>query len=451
MRPLLLFAAALCGCAPAAVQRTGGLPDILPVAASPARELACALADQVGPRLAGSPGDAQAVAWAVAKMKELGLANVRTEPVKVVRWERGEASAELTAPFHKPLTVAALGGSTATPPGGVEAEVVRVGSLDELRALPEERVKGRVVFYDAVMERLVTGEGYGKTVGVRSRGALEAEKKGAVASLIRTVGTSEARFPHTGNMRPAGIPAAALAIPDAELLRRAILSSQGPVRVRFSSTARLAGEAESANVIGEVPGNQKPEEVVLLGAHLDAWDLGDGATDDAAGVGVVLEVASLLVMRPLPRTVRVVLFANEENGLKGAAAYVEKYRADLPKHVAALEVDMGAGRALGVRYAAGAQAEAAMQPLEAPLKEMALTLAPDAEAGGADTGELDGVPLLQILQDASRYFDIHHSADDTCDKIVEEELAHVAKVAGMLTRHVGQAGVDLGRRPPPKP
>lgn len=450
MRPLLLLAAAVCGCAPVAVQRTGGLPDILPVASSPARELACSLADEVGPRLAGGPGDAKAVAWALAKMKDLGLANVRAEPVKVVRWERGEAHAELISPFQKPLVVAALGGSTGTPAGGLEAEVVRVSGLDELRALPEERVKGRIVFYDAVMERLITGEGYGKTVGIRSRGAMEAEKKGAVASLIRSVGTSDARFPHTGGMRPAGIPAAALAIPDAELLRRAILSNQGPVRVRFASTARFAGEATSANVIGEVPGTAKPDEVVLLGAHLDAWDLGDGATDDAAGVGVVLEVASELSMRPLPRTVRVVLFANEENGLKGAEGYVEKYKADFPRHVAAMEVDLGAGRALGVRYSAGPAAEGAMQPLKAPLQDLGLSFGPDGRAGGADVGELDGVPLVQILQDASRYFDVHHSADDTCDKIVEEELAHVVRVAAMLTRHLGQAGVDLGRRPPSK-
>jgi carboxypeptidase Q len=445
--PLFLF---LTACPPAAVQRIGGLPEVPPVPGSPARDFACQLADQVGPRLAGSPGDAKAVAWAVEKMKELGLSNVRAEPVKVLRWERGEAAAEITAPFHRKLLVAALGSSESTPAGGLEAEVVRVSSLDELRALPDERVKGRIVFFDKVMERTISGEGYGKTVDVRSRGALEAEKKGAVASLIRSVGTSEARFPHTGNMRKAGIPAAALAIPDAEVLRRAVQSNQGPVRLRFSTTSRFAGEAESANVIGEVPGTAKPDELVVLGAHLDSWDLGDGALDDAAGVGVVLELASRAVERPLPRTVRVVLWANEENGLKGAAAYAAQHVAEAPKTVAALEVDSGAGRALAVQYNGGPQAEAAMQPLAAPLAKLSLGLAADSEAGGADSGELDGVPLLHISQDNSRYFDVHHTADDTCDKIVEEELAHVVGVGWLLTQHLAQPGVDLGRRPLPK-
>jgi hypothetical protein len=450
MRRLLLLSVLVTGCAPTVVQRTGGLPEIMPVPSSPAKDIACSLSDEVGGRLAGSKGDPKAVAWALAKMKDLGLSNVRSEPVQVRRWERGEASAEILAPFTKKLSLAALGGSESTPAGGIEAEVVRVGSLDELRSMPEERVKGRIVFFDKVMERLITGEGYGKTVDVRSRGAQEVEKKGGVASLIRSVGTSDARFPHTGNMRASKIPAAALAIPDAEVLRRALLSNQGPVRIHFTSTSHYAGEAESANVIGEVPGTDKPDEVVLLGAHLDSWDLGDGAVDDAAGVGVILDVASQLVMRPLSRTVRVVLFANEENGLKGAEGYAAKYKAEFPKHVAALEVDSGAGRALGVHYQGGAKAEAAMKPLVDPLAKMSLTIAPDPESGGADSGELEGVPLLQIVQDCSRYFDIHHTADDTCDKIVEEEIAHVSGVAMMLVKHLGSSGVDLGRRAPPQ-
>lgn len=450
MRRIAPLLVVLTACPPAAVQKTGGLPEIQPVPGSPAKDLACSLADQVGARLAGSPADAKAVAWAVEKMKELGLSNVRTEPVKVVRWERGEASAEMLVPFRRKLLVAALGSSESTPAGGLEAEVVRVSSLDELKAMPDERVKGRIVFFDKVMERTISGEGYGKTVDVRSRGAQEAEKKGAVASLIRSVGTSDARFPHTGNMRKAGIPAAALAIPDAEVLRRAVQSNQGPVRLRFSTTSHFAGEAESANVIGEVPGTAKPDELVVLGAHLDSWDLGDGALDDAAGVGVVLELASKAVERPLPRTVRVVLFANEENGLKGAAAYAEKHAAEAPKTVMAMEVDSGAGRALGVVYSGGPQADAALKPLAEPLAKQSLTLAADPEAGGADSGELDGVPLFHILQDNSRYFDVHHTADDTCDKIVEEELAHVVGVAWLVTQHVAQPGVDLGRRPPPK-
>jgi carboxypeptidase Q len=208
-----------------------------------ARDLACSLADEVGPRLSGSPGDSRAVAWALAKMTALGLSNVHAEPVKVPHWERGDSFAEVVAPVTRRLHLVALGGSVATPDGGVEAEVIAVPNLEALRSVPREQVEGRIVFFDKVMERSPTGKGYGGTVDVRRSGAAEAAKKGAVASLIRSVGTSDARFPHTGSMRydadPAveKIPAAALAIPDAELLRR-LLSRGGPVRLKLLLTPR---------------------------------------------------------------------------------------------------------------------------------------------------------------------------------------------------------------------
>lgn len=417
-----------------------------------ARDLACSLADEVGPRLAGSAGDALAVLWALDKMKALGLVNVHAEAVKVPHWERGEASAELVAPHAQRLHLAALGGSVATPEAGVEAEVIGVPTLEALQALPREQVEGRIVFYHKVMERTPSGKGYGKTVDVRRSGAAEAAKKGAVASLIRSVGTSDSRFPHTGAMRydpdasVPKIPAAALAIPDAELLRR-LLARGGPVRLKLRLTSRALPEADSANVIGEVPGSAKPDEVVLLGAHLDSWDLGTGAVDDAAGVGVVLDVAHKLAAARPARTVRVVLFANEENGLKGARAYVEVHREELPKHVAALEVDSGSGPVTAVELEGGPGAAAAMEALSPALAALGLPPPVLSDAGGADTSELTGVPQVELAQNRARYFDVHHTADDTCDKIDPRELAQVAHLALLVTKHLVTANVDLGRVP----
>lgn len=445
MRVVLLTLLVAC-----ATPRVAYIGDIDPGA----RDIACSLADEVGPRLAGSEGDARAVQWALEKMKALGLENVRHEAVTVPHWERGEASAELISPVSRRLAVAALGGSVATPEAGLEAEVIGVESIEVLRGLPDDAVKGRIVFFDKVMERHPTGRGYGKTVDVRTKGASEAAKKGAVASLIRSVGTSDSRFPHTGAMRyaegVAKIPAAALSIPDAELLRRALQRGSGPVRLKLRLTPKLLAEAESANVIGEVVGASKPEEIVLLGAHLDSWDLGDGAIDDAAGIGVILDVARKLVRERPARTVRVVLFANEENGLRGARAYAKTHEAELARHVAALEADSGAGLVTGVGFKGGPEAAAAMALLIPQLEAMGLPAPVAGDAGGADTSELTGVPQVELDQDRARYFDLHHTADDTCDKIQTAEIAQVARAALLVTKHLADQPGTLGRVPAEK-
>ncbi len=416
------------------------------------KELACSLSDEVGPRLAGSDGDALAVKWAVEKMTALGLVNVHTEPVTVPHWVRGEERAELMAPVSRRLAVTALGGSVPTPDGGLEAEVVSVPSLEGLRALADDQVKGRIVFYDKVMERLPTGKGYERTVDIRRLGAVEAAKKGAVASLIRTVGTGDTRLPHTGVMRyepeVPRIPAGALSLPDSDFLRRTL--SRGPVKLRLVLSPRALPEVESANVIGEVKGTAKPDEVVLLGAHLDAWDLGDGALDDASGVGIVLYVASQLVAAPPKKTVRVVLFANEENGLRGAKAYAQAHADELPKHVAALEADSGAAPASGVIYSVGKGFEKALEGLKPQLAKLKLRAPAAGDAGGADTTQLTGVPQVEVVQDRSRYFDVHHSADDTCDKIRSDEIAQAAQVTLAVAKHVANLEGDLGRLPPPR-
>lgn len=412
------------------------------------------LVDEVGPRLSGSPADAKAVAWSVATMKALGLANVRAEPVTVPHWERGAASASLVSPVEQALQLVALGGSVGTPEGGVEADVVAVASIEALDALPIESVRGRVVFFDKPMERSKSGEGYGKAVDVRGKGAIAAAKKGAVGVLIRSVGTGPARMPHTGALRYEDdlpkLPAAALAIPDAELLHRTI-ERTGSARVRFSLGCRKLDDAPSANVVGEVPGSAKPDEIVLIGAHLDSWDLGHGAVDDGAGVAAVLETARLLAELPrhARRTVRVVLFANEESGLAGAREYGRAHQAELGRHVVALEIDLGAGRVYGVQYLGGPNAAAAMKLVTAPL---GLGEPIEHAAHGADLWPLRnaGVPVVDLMQDASFYFDVHHTADDTLDKVVPEDLDQVVASAAAFTFGAADANLDFGRIPEDK-
>ncbi len=390
------------------------------------------LTDRVGPRPAGSDGDRAAVAWALATMKSLGFSNVHAEKVTVPAWKRGVETGEILAPYRQPLILAALGGSVPTPEGGLTGEILRVVSLEDLES-KGDAARGKIVFFDKIMERSMDGAGYGRAVDVRGGGASAAAKHGAVGVLIRSIGTDHERTPHTGSMGYAAdvarIPAAALAVPDAELLAR-IVSEGAPVRVRFTLGCRDAGEAESANVIGEVPGRTKPKEIVLLGAHLDSWELGTGAIDDGAGCGIVLEAARAigqLSHRP-DRTIRVVLFANEEHGLSGGIAYRASHKDELARHVAAFEADLGDGSPLGLSWLAGPSAEPALRELKELLAPIGVTDLTEGGAGGADTSPLraDGVPQFSFRQDASRYFDWHHTSNDTFDKISPASMDRMA-------------------------
>lgn len=387
------------------------------------------LVDTAGPRLSGSPGDKASIAWGLATLKALGFANVRAEKVMAPHWERGVETGEVTAPHPHKLFLTALGGSVGTAESGLEADVIEVGSLDELAAKKEADVRGKIVFFNKRMRRTADGAGYGETVPVRGRGASRAAKLGAVGVLIRSVGTDSNRTPHTGSLRYAAgvpkIPAAALSNPDADLLER--LGREGkPVRVRFTLGCRDLGLAETANVIGEIPGRGKPEEIVLLAGHRDSWDLGEGAIDDGAGCGVVIEAARLigeLPKRPR-RTIRVMLAGNEENGLAGGRAYQADHAAELARHVAALESDLGAGRPTGFSWNAGPTAEPLVREIAALLEPLGGNDLRSTGAGGADIFRLilAGVPLFTVRQDASRYFDWHHTANDTFDKIEPESL-----------------------------
>ena len=387
-------------------------------------ELIRSLTTEVGPRLAGTPGDARAVAWAVAKLESLGFENVRAEPVTVPRWIRGDARAEIVAPWPQPLAVAALGGSVGTPAGGLEADVVAVASVDDLKAQPRERIAGRIVFFTSRMQRSRDGSDYGRTVTARSDGAAAAAALGAVAMVMRPAGTSTSRTPHTGGQHYAEgvppIPAFALSNPDADLLEQQLASGR-TVRLRLASTSRWDGEAQSANVIGEIPGRSLRDEVVVLGAHLDSWDLGTGAHDDGAGVGIVTAAAKLVGQaRQRPkRTIRVVLFANEEFGLSGAKAYANAYRGTMDEHVLGIESDLGAFQPYGLLARVAPDRLPAVRAMQSLLEPLGVAYLGNETSGGADVGRLRelGVPVMYLETDATPYFDLHHTANDTFDKV----------------------------------
>jgi carboxypeptidase Q len=437
-------------------------PTLSPIAArvldsSQAYAITGSLADEVGARLTGSPAAKLAVAWGLRTMKSLGLANVREEAVRAPHWVRGEEEASIVAPSLHPVVLKALGGSVGTGPKGLEAEVVEVSSIEALQKLDRKLVEGKIVFFYRVMRRSQDGSGYGEAVGVRSRGAIAAAKLGAVGVVIRSIGTDSDRVAHTGGMRYEDgvpkIPAAAFSIPDADLLHR-LGASGAPVRVRLRLGAKLLGEVDAANVVGEVVGSEAPDEIVLLGAHLDSWDVGQGAVDDAAGCGVMLEVARQLATGPQKprRTVRVVLFANEENGLAGAKAYAVAHEAELAKHVVAIEADLGAGRVLETRFLGGDKGRAEWARFALDLAALGVARS-DADAdGGADLIPLRGagVPVLDLRQDASRYFDLHHTDNDTFDKIDKAELDAATAAFAVMVHGVAMSREDFGRIPEAK-
>lgn len=388
------------------------------------------LTTEVGPRLAGSEAEARARVWAEAKFTELGFKRVRTEPFKVPYWRRIKERAEVLSPYPQSMVITALGGSVATPEQGVSGAVVRFPSLDELKAAKDNSLKGKIAFVDDIMVRAQDGSGYGVAVGKRRHAAYEAARLGAKAVLIRSVGTSSNRFAHTGQMKnileienSVSVPAAALSAPDADQLAR-MLEQEGAVRLRLWLHTEFQPEADSGNVIGEIPGKSRAQEIVLLGGHLDSWDLGTGAVDDGAGVGIVMAAAHLLKQymgaRGPERTVRIVLFGSEEVGLIGAKAYTEKYRDKLADHVMIGESDFGAENIWRMGSANINEEKLplfkAIQKLMRPLK---ILPGNNKSYGGPDLSFMKaaGVPTLDMTQIGSDYFDLHHTANDTFDKV----------------------------------
>ena len=384
------------------------------------------LTTEVGPRLAGTEAEARARAWAVAKLKAMGFTNVRVETFDMPVWVRGEERAEILSPFPQPLAVTALGNSGATPPQGIDAELVAFDSVEALTAAPDEAVRGKIVFVTHAMPRTMDGSGYGQFGAPRRQGPTIASRKGAAAIVVRSIGTDHHRNPHTGAMRfaegVAPIPAGALSIPDAEQVER-ILKRGQPVRMRLVLTPRNIGTRQSGNVIAEVPGRDPKLPILLVSGHLDSWDLGTGAVDDAAGVAIAAAAAKRIMDagRPL-RTIRIVWFGAEEVGLFGGLDYRAK-RGKEAYHAIA-ESDFGAGRIWKVDSKLGEARRAEAKALADALAPLGIVTGSFTEAEGSDIGPMlaDGVPGVGLNQDGTHYFDLHHTPDDTLDKVDPEAL-----------------------------
>lgn len=383
---------------------------------------------EVGPRLAASEAEARAREWGAAKLKQLGFKNVRIETYEMPYWGRLHEKAEIVSPFPQPLTVTALGNSPSTPEGGVVAEVVRFPSLKALRDAPMTGLEGKIVFVDERMTRTQDGSGYGVAVAKRGGAALEGKKRGAVAALIRSVGTDSHRMPHTGGMGRGGaetIPAAALSAPDADQLARALKHAGGkPVTVRLDIATETKEKAISGNVIGEIPG--QTDEIIAVGGHLDSWDLGTGAIDDGAGIAIATAAAKLVGDLPgkPKRTIRVVMWGAEEVGVYGGRAYAEAHKDEIGRHAFAAESDFGAGRIWQFRTNFGESALPAARAISEVLRPLGVGPGDNEGDGGADVGALAqaGVPTASLVQDGTKYFDLHHTPDDTLDKVDPADL-----------------------------
>jgi len=382
------------------------------------------LTDHIGNRLSGSQNLERAIEWAIAEMKRDGLDNVRAEKVMVPHWVRGEESLEMLAPVPRKLQMLGLGNSIATPAEGITAEAVVVRSFEELDRLGEQ-VRGKIVVYNAPYVN------YGATVEYRLRGASRAARYGAVAALVRSITPTALQTPHTGAMgydpdQPK-IPTAAVTIEVAEFLQRMNDRGDHP-RLRLKMEAKFLPDAESANVIAEIKGSEKPDEVVLIGGHFDSWDVGQGAHDDGGGAIVAWETVRLLKelgLRPR-RTIRAVLYTNEENGGRGGNAYRDAHRAEIAKHILAVESDSGVYRpeGFGLAETAPLQVRSNMQEIAKLLSGIGADRIA-ADGGGADIGPMvrEGVIGASLDVDGTHYFDIHHTQADTLDKVNPRELA----------------------------
>lgn len=382
------------------------------------------LTTDVGARLAGTAKEAEARRWAMAQMQRLGFQNVRQETFTFAGWQRHQESVTLLAPSAQPLVVSALGGSVSTPRGGLQGDVVLVESYDALLKASPGTYRGTIVYINDRMVRARDGSGYGPAVRKRVRGAVEAARRGANAVLVRSAGTDSDRFAHTGNMRyeegVRKIPAVALSAPDADQLERLLKAGQRVV-VRMNVQTTLNPRAPSANVIGEIPGTEKPEEIVLMGAHLDSWDKGTGAIDDGAGVAMALAAAVRAAgpARTPKRTIRVVLYGAEEFGAHGGEDYAKRRPEEVKRHVMAAEADFGAGAPWRFNTNVPEADLPFYETIHAALAPLGIARGSLTASGGADIGALRkaGVPVIDVDQDGSRYFDLHHTDNDTLDKI----------------------------------
>ena len=406
------------------------------------------LSNNIGSRLTGSAQADKAVEYVASELKAIGC-EVQLERVRVPHWVRGEETAALVqfpgqaANTTQKIVLCALGDSVPTGADGIQAEVIVVRNFDELKSLPREKVAGKIVLFNYPFDKQMAAEGrggeaYGEAVVYRADGPSAAARQGAVACLIRSVGGADYRLPHTGQTDYANdapkIPAGAVTAEDADLI--ADLIRQGPVRMKLVLTPQTLPDVESANVIGDIKGSEHPEQVIVVSGHLDSWDLGTGAIDDGAGVAVSMEVANVIQKLHLKpkRTIRVIAWMNEENGLAGSKQYAKDHEKEWMNHFAAMETDGGADHPLGINIKAKPEVKKTFAPVAAILQASGAGMLNLVEHCGSDIGPMEkaGVPAFSPIQDSRFYFNYHHTAADTLDKIVPKELAENSAVVTVL-------------------
>lgn len=407
------------------------------------------LTTTIGPRLVGSPAMERAKDWGVAKLKALGFTDVKVEQFAKPSWTRGAESAELVAPYPMKLDIVGLGRTVPTPPEGIEADVALFHTFAELIAAPESAVKGKIVVITQPMVRTQDASGYGLAGISRRAGPTEAAKRGAVAVLIRSISTSDSTVPHTGVTAfgdgVSTVPSAALGVPEAEQLER--LAKKGPLRIKLKLASTVDPNDVAWNISGEIKGSEKPDEVIVIGGHLDSWDVGTGALDDATGIAITTSAAKLISELPKhpKRTIRVVMWGSEESG-GSSEAYLAAHKGEVGKIILAGESDEGADNIFALKLPAGAQGTPFATTVANVLAPLKINVARDASRnGGADIEGLEsaGVPSVEMRQDASRYFDYHHTMDDTLNKVRPNELAQNVAAWTSFIYLVADSDVDF--------
>lgn len=419
------------------------------------------LSNNIGPRLSGSPQAQRAVEYVAAEMRKLGL-EVRLQKLMVPHWVRGAETGELVrfegmaSGTTQKVVLTALGGSVATPAAGLVADIVVVNNYDELNALGRKSVEGRIVLFNHPFDRRLAESGngsaaYGQAVQYRGGGAIAAGRLGAAAVLVRSAGGSQNRLAHTGSTRYADdvakIPAAAVSGEDADAI--AYLAAMGTVRMRLVLTPKTLPNAVSYNVIADLKGSEFPDEIVIVSGHLDSWDLGTGALDDAAGVAVSMQVPQLLKQLGLTprRTIRMIAYMNEENGLVGGTTYAAEEKANIAKHIAAIESDLGASHPVGILYAGRPEIAAFLAPVSRVLSSQGGAVTERLPSVAADIGPLTqlGVPSFAPAFDTRTYFNYHHTEADTFDKVNPKELAEVGSLMAVLAYALANSEQPLPR------
>ena len=412
------------------------------------------LTTQIGPRLAGGENDQRARDWTAARFKALGFDKVWTEPVTFPKWVRRSESAQILAPYAQRLAISALGGSPPTPKGGLSGTVVAFKDFPALKAASAESVKGKIVYIGYRMHAERDGHDYGPATAGRTRGPALAAALGASAFVLRSAGSDSDRLPHTGltlfEANGAKIPAAALSNPDADMLER-MLAAGAAVTLQLDLDCGVEGDYTGANVIGEVTGSERPREVVVIGGHLDSWDPGTGAIDDGAGVAIAAgaaHVISTLPQRP-KRSIRVVAFANEEAGMIGGRAYGAAHQGDVARHILGAESDFGAGPIWRLSSQVKPEALGAIDQMMQVLAPLGVGRGSNGHTDGGDFASMGtaGMALLSLTQDGTHYFDWHHTANDTLDKINPQELNQNVAVYAVFAYLAAQAEGDFGSAP----